>query len=164
LSNPRPTQRKSVTSSRVSPSFASRWTRSLRGLWNRLTAVRTLSRALVSHFGTDGFVSRGWRVSAACTSGVNASPATTCGGWSPMAAGDSLDSQMPDALSGWVMVYPILIVGLAAALPRDGAQRHRCSARKGAREPERLAARSPGKVQGSHATLRVHRSRVRLRA
>jgi hypothetical protein len=40
-----------------------------------------------------------------------------------MAAGDSLDSQMPDALSGWLMVYPILIVGLAAALPRDGAQR-----------------------------------------
>jgi hypothetical protein len=38
---------------------------------------------------------------------------------------------MPDTLSGWFMLYPILIVDLA--LPRDGAQRHRCPAT--AREP-----------------------------
>jgi hypothetical protein len=85
-----------------------------------VTPVRTLSRALVSHFGADRFASRSWRVSAASTTGFDVSSATTCGDWSPMAARASLDSQMPDALGGWVMIYLTLILGLAAALLRDG--------------------------------------------
>jgi hypothetical protein len=43
LSNLSPSQRNSVTSRRVSPSIVSISTRSLRGSWNRLTAVRRFS-------------------------------------------------------------------------------------------------------------------------
>jgi hypothetical protein len=58
-----------------------------------------------------------------------------------MAAGASLDSQMPDALSGWFMIYPILIVGLAAALPTMEHSANRCRHHD-----------AQGQVKSGHAT------------